>query len=162
MLAGDETGPSTAGPAASASVSRASAGSSQTASSRKRPRRSVASTVKSYAIPDSDDEDIVVDGEDDTLQRFAKKRKAESNMQQWIKQLTLLFKEEQKKVRTWTELFHVDMVGIAAEGRCRLVSVDVACRCPSGRSPCSNEAANPEVARVALARFSVVALGHSR
>ena len=123
-------GPSTAGPSTSASVSRASAGSSQTASSRKRPRRSVASTVKSYAIPDSDDEDIVVDGEDDTLQRFAKKRKAESNMQQWIKQLTLLFKEEQKKVRTWTELFHVDTLGIAAESRCRLVSVDVACRCP--------------------------------
>ena len=67
---------------------------------RKRPRRSVATSVKSYVVPDSDDEQIVVDGEDESLQRFAKKRRQESNMQRWIKQLAVLYKEEQRKVRS--------------------------------------------------------------
>ena len=109
-------GPSTAGPSASASVSRASAGSSQGASSRKRPRRSVASTVKSYAIPDSDDEDIVMGEEDPrklkgVQQRPAKKRRAESNLQRWIKQLTILFKEEQRKVRSSSLLLASECLG---------------------------------------------------
>ena len=64
-----------------------------------RPRRSVASAAKSYVVPDSDDEDIVMEGEDESLQKFAKKRRQESNMQRWIKQLTVLYKDEQRKVR---------------------------------------------------------------
>ncbi|KAI0335899.1 hypothetical protein GY45DRAFT_1267365 [Cubamyces sp. BRFM 1775] len=66
---------------------------------KKRPRRSVASAVKSYVVPDSDDE-AIADGRDEShqhLQRFAKKRRAETNMQRWIKHLALLLKEEQKK-----------------------------------------------------------------
>lgn len=68
---------------------------------RKRLRRSAASTVKSYAVPDSDDEAIVDEkpdtfGWDDVKQ--AKKRRSESNLQRWIKHLTVLQKEEQKKV----------------------------------------------------------------
>ncbi|KAI0754973.1 hypothetical protein C8Q80DRAFT_401725 [Daedaleopsis nitida] len=95
-------GPSTAGPSTSASASTSTSrqiGSSSTlgSGSRKRPRRSVTSSVKSYVVPDSDDEDILLEGEDDSLQRFAKRKKAESNMQRWIKQLAVLFKEEQKK-----------------------------------------------------------------
>ena len=54
--------------------------------------------MKSYVVPDSDDEDIVMEGEDDILQKFAKKRRQETNMQRWIKQLAILFKEEQRKV----------------------------------------------------------------
>ncbi|KAI0670746.1 hypothetical protein C8Q78DRAFT_808937 [Trametes maxima] len=84
-------GPSSAGP----SGSRQASGSQQQ-QGKKRPRRSVASTVKSYVIPDSDD-DGIMDGRDDGLQKFAKKRKAETNTQQWIKHLTLLLKDEQKK-----------------------------------------------------------------
>ena len=56
-------------------------------------------------VPDSDDEDIVMGEEDPrklkgVQQRPAKKRRAESNLQRWIKQLTILFKEEQRKVRS--------------------------------------------------------------
>ena len=59
----------------------------------------MATSVKSYVIPDSDDEDIAGEGEDESVRRFAKKRKAETNMQRWIKQLDVLLKEEQRKVR---------------------------------------------------------------
>ncbi|KAM5535030.1 hypothetical protein V8D89_011258 [Ganoderma adspersum] len=98
-------GPSTvtAGPSsassrrAEASGSGSGSGSGQGGSSKKRPRRSVASAVKSYVVPDSDDEDIVMEGEDESLQKFAKKRRQESNMQRWIKQLTVLYKDEQRK-----------------------------------------------------------------
>ncbi|KAI0761934.1 hypothetical protein BD413DRAFT_616676 [Trametes elegans] len=81
-------GPSTASPLSSRAA--------EAPQSKKRPRRSVASTVKSYVVPDSDDEDIA-DGRDDSLQRYAKKRRAETNMQRWIKHLAILLKEEQKK-----------------------------------------------------------------
>ncbi|KAI0372164.1 hypothetical protein BV20DRAFT_1050929 [Pilatotrama ljubarskyi] len=81
-------GPSTAGVSRQVEVSPVQA--------KKRPRRSVASGVKSYVVPDSDDEGIA-DGRDDSLQRFAKKRRAESNMQRWIKHLAMLLKDEQKK-----------------------------------------------------------------
>ncbi|TBU28609.1 hypothetical protein BD311DRAFT_694525 [Dichomitus squalens] len=94
-------GPSSAGMPTSRQAEAAgpSAGPSAGAGSqgRKRPRRSVASSVKSYVVPDSDDEDIVMEGEDDILQKFAKKRRQETNMQRWIKQLAILFKEEQRK-----------------------------------------------------------------
>ena len=86
---------------ASAGPSTSRQGGAAGSGSKKRPRRSVASTIKSYAVPDSDDEDIVMDGEDEggVMQRLARKRKEESNLQKWIKHLAGLFKEEQRKVR---------------------------------------------------------------
>ncbi|KAI1789621.1 hypothetical protein LXA43DRAFT_974195 [Ganoderma leucocontextum] len=97
-------GPSTAGPSTSRRAEAYGPGSglgsgpgSAQGSSKKRPRRSVASAVKSYVVPDSDDEDIVMEGEDESLQKFAKKRRQETNMQRWIKQLTILYKDEQRK-----------------------------------------------------------------
>ena len=69
---------------------------------KKRPRRSVASTVKSYLVPDSDDESILDEHKPDSVSlaksKEAGKRKAESNLQRWIKHLTVLQKEELKKV----------------------------------------------------------------
>ncbi|KAI0720494.1 hypothetical protein C8T65DRAFT_633184 [Cerioporus squamosus] len=88
-------GPSTAGPSRLAESSSSSALDSS--SNKKRPRRSVATSAKSYVVPDSDDEDIVIESESESLRRFAKKRKAETNMQRWIKQLDILLKEEQRK-----------------------------------------------------------------
>ncbi|RDX53321.1 hypothetical protein OH76DRAFT_1479779 [Lentinus brumalis] len=87
-------GPSTAGPSRLAESSSSSASGS--GSSIKRPRRSVASSVKSYVVPDSDDEDLSVESESESERRSAK-RKAETNMQRWIKQLDILLKEEQRK-----------------------------------------------------------------
>ncbi|KAI0632128.1 hypothetical protein C8Q77DRAFT_1218628 [Trametes polyzona] len=90
-------GPSSSSSSASAGPSTARlADGAGSGSGKKRPRRSVANPVRSYVVPDSDDEDIA-DGRDDSLQRFAKKRRAETNMQRWIKHLTVLLKEEQKK-----------------------------------------------------------------
>ncbi|CDO71468.1 hypothetical protein BN946_scf184909.g62 [Trametes cinnabarina] len=63
---------------------------------KKRPRRSVANAVKSYVVPDSDDE-MIADGRDDLLVRFAKTRREETNLQRWIKHLAVILKEEQKK-----------------------------------------------------------------
>jgi hypothetical protein len=69
---------------------------------KKRPRRSAASTVKSYLVPDSDDETILDDHKPDSMSltksKEAGKKKAESNLQMWIKHLTGLQKEELKKV----------------------------------------------------------------
>lgn len=68
---------------------------------KKRPRRSAASTVKSYLVPDSDDESILDEHKPDstlTKSKEAGKKKAESNLQRWIKHLTVLQKEELKKV----------------------------------------------------------------
>ncbi|KAH8104584.1 hypothetical protein BXZ70DRAFT_596840 [Cristinia sonorae] len=69
-------------------------------SSRARPRRSVASS-KNYAVPDSDDEAIadVFDEKVQDVSIRAKKRKVESNMQKWIKHLTALMKEEEKRYK---------------------------------------------------------------
>ena len=70
--------------------------------SKKRPRRSAASTVKSYLIPDSDDESILDERKPDSASwaksTEAGKKKAESNLQRWIKHLTALQREELKKV----------------------------------------------------------------
>jgi hypothetical protein len=75
---------------------------------RKRLRRSAASTVKSYVVPDSDDE-AIVDEKPDVYPwgevKKAKQRKVESNLQRWIKHLTSLQKEEQKKVRAFLPSF---------------------------------------------------------
>lgn len=69
---------------------------------KKRPRRSVASTVKSYVVPDSDDESILEEHKPDSVSleksKEVGKKKAESNLQRWIKHLTTLQKEELKKV----------------------------------------------------------------
>lgn len=69
---------------------------------KKRPLRSAASTVKSYLVPDSDDESILDEHKPDsvssTKSKEAEKKKAESNLQRWIKHLTALQKEELKKV----------------------------------------------------------------
>jgi len=65
---------------------------------RKRPRRSAAASVRSYAVPDSDDEAIAEQKVDKTVRLLARKRKVESNLQRWIKHLSILLKEEQKKV----------------------------------------------------------------
>ncbi|KAF5382555.1 hypothetical protein D9615_002846 [Tricholomella constricta] len=60
---------------------------------RKRPRRS-ATSVKSYAVPDSDDEAIA--DEEDIVTR---PRPVESHVQKWITHLGELLKEEQRKFR---------------------------------------------------------------
>ncbi|OBZ71375.1 hypothetical protein A0H81_08367 [Grifola frondosa] len=65
---------------------------------RKRPRRSTTTIVKSYVVPDSDDEEIA-DVQDELVQKHAKTRKVESNLQRWIKHLAILLKEEQKKYK---------------------------------------------------------------
>ena len=56
---------------------------------------------KTVAIPDSDDEMIAGEEEDVVMkevQTITQQRKAESNLQKWIKHLTPLLKEEQRKV----------------------------------------------------------------
>ncbi|CCM03531.1 uncharacterized protein FIBRA_05665 [Fibroporia radiculosa] len=62
---------------------------------RKRPRRSAAATVRSYVVPDSDDEEIAEDKPDEQVKR----RRSETNLQRWIKHLTILLKEEQRKYK---------------------------------------------------------------
>ncbi|KAG6878086.1 hypothetical protein C0993_012413 [Termitomyces sp. T159_Od127] len=58
---------------------------------RKRPRRT-ATTIKSYATPDSSDEFILDDDVTDTKPRYQ-----ESNLQKWISHLGELLKEEKRK-----------------------------------------------------------------
>jgi hypothetical protein len=65
---------------------------------KKRPRRMAATSVRSYIVPDSDDEAIVNDSDSGRRSGQARKKKVESNLQQWIKHLSVLLKEEQKKV----------------------------------------------------------------
>ena len=66
---------------------------------KKRPRRTAAVAIRSYAVPDSDDEDIADEVENTWAMHVdAKKRKVESNLQRWIKELSVLLKEEQRKV----------------------------------------------------------------
>lgn len=65
----------------------------------RRPRRTAAATIRSYVVPDSDDEDIADEAETTWAMHVdAKKRKVETNLQQWIKELSVLLKEEQRKV----------------------------------------------------------------
>lgn len=65
---------------------------------KKRPRRSAAVTVQSYAVPDSDDEDIV---DEDSCFRIddQEKKCKETNLQLWIKHLGDILKTETRKVR---------------------------------------------------------------
>ncbi|PPQ69611.1 hypothetical protein CVT24_001367 [Panaeolus cyanescens] len=65
--------------------------------SRKRPRRSAAHTVQSYAVPDSDDEAIAAEEplmKDDDQES---KPRSETNLQLWIKHLGQLLKVEMRK-----------------------------------------------------------------
>ena len=65
---------------------------------KKRPRRSAAVTVQSYAVPDSDDEDIV--DEDSCFRTDDQEKKCkETNLQLWIKHLSDILKSETRKVR---------------------------------------------------------------
>ena len=66
----------------------------------RRPRRSAAASVKSYVVPDSDDEAIADDKMyiDTSFRKLVKEQPAETHLQQWIKHLAALVKEEQKKV----------------------------------------------------------------
>lgn len=66
---------------------------------RKRPRRA-ATTIRSYVVPDSDD-DMLDDDEpmEFTAQEHEKRTKTEeSSLQKWVKHLGNLVKEEQRKV----------------------------------------------------------------
>lgn len=68
----------------------------------RRPRRSAAASVKSYVVPDSDDEAIAddkmyIDTSFRKLVKEVKEQPAETHLQQWIKHLAALVKEEQKK-----------------------------------------------------------------
>lgn len=85
-------------PSASSSR-RASTSRLEKSPSKKRPRRSAAETVRSYAIPDSDDEDIADEDEEEVpkVTSNARKKRVESNLQIWIKELSVLLKEEQRK-----------------------------------------------------------------
>ncbi|KAL4073230.1 hypothetical protein V8B97DRAFT_2023022 [Scleroderma yunnanense] len=71
--------------------------------SRRRPRRSTTAMITSYVIPDSDDELIVEDDDENAMvvlmSMQAKKRRVESNLQRWIKHLSALLAEEQRKYK---------------------------------------------------------------
>ena len=67
---------------------------------KKRPRRSAAVTVQSYAVPDSDDEDIVNEDDEDSFRIDDQEKKSkETNLQLWIKHLSDILKVETRKVR---------------------------------------------------------------
>lgn len=64
---------------------------------KRRPRRTAA--PRSYVVPDSDDDDILDEAESTfAVHMNAKRRKVESNLQRWIKELSVVLKEEQRKV----------------------------------------------------------------
>lgn len=79
----------------------------------KRPRRSTANQPKSYAIPDSDDEeiadsDIEIDDIADIVKEAKKKGKGnETNLQLWIRHLIILQKDEQAKVGLTCSYFYL-------------------------------------------------------
>ena len=77
--------------------------------SRKRPRRSAA-IARSYVIPDSDDDSIAEGGRDVITSDFAKTRRCETNLQRWIKHLSLLLKEEQRKVCDYADVLEAPLV----------------------------------------------------
>jgi hypothetical protein len=73
---------------------------SPTPRGRKRPRRLATAAVRSYAVPDSDD-DIAMGSSPKPDQQSEKgKVGVKSNLQNWIIHLTELQKQEQKKVRS--------------------------------------------------------------
>jgi hypothetical protein len=64
---------------------------------RKRPRRS-ATVVRSYAVPDSDDESVFEEKSTRIKSSMKRKMPQETNLQLWIKHLSLLLKTETRKV----------------------------------------------------------------
>jgi hypothetical protein len=72
---------------------------------KRRPtRRTASENIRSYVVPDSDDDDIVDEAKTTwVMQVDARKRKVESNLQRWIKELSVLLKEEQRKVGHFIE-----------------------------------------------------------
>jgi hypothetical protein len=76
--------------------SAASIITSSTARTRKRLHRSAAATVKSYALPDSD-EDSSTRGISEASRHKARAHTTDSDMQLWIKHLSALQKDETKK-----------------------------------------------------------------
>ncbi|KAK7056770.1 hypothetical protein VNI00_002487 [Paramarasmius palmivorus] len=67
---------------------------------RKRPRRSAANTVQSYAIPDDDEDEMnIVQAVEDVKPLDVKQRKEAANLQTWIKHLGDLLKTEQARLR---------------------------------------------------------------
>ncbi|KAF8967162.1 hypothetical protein BDZ97DRAFT_570221 [Flammula alnicola] len=84
-------------PQSTVSFSSVHGPSSRINKGKKRPRRSAAVTVRSYAVPDSDDEAIASDhsfGIDDQEEKMTRK---ETSLQLWIKHLSLLLKTESRK-----------------------------------------------------------------
>ena len=77
---------------------------------KKRPRRSAAAAVLSYAVPGSDDEHL--NGERFELMRHDTKNKVrqETKLQLWIKHLNLLLKSETKKVSHSASLAWISML----------------------------------------------------
>jgi hypothetical protein len=95
-LASSSSSSSSASPAAAAALT------CSPTKGRKRPRRAAAAaSARSYIVPDSDDE-AIVDEDAEPPEPFSgpakKKKKFESNLQLWLKHLTILLKEEQRKV----------------------------------------------------------------
>ncbi|KDR82830.1 hypothetical protein GALMADRAFT_220831 [Galerina marginata CBS 339.88] len=64
---------------------------------KKRPRRSAAVPVRSYAVPDSDDEAIAEEHHSAVDNQDEHKPSRETNLQLWIKHLTQLLKAETRK-----------------------------------------------------------------
>ncbi|KAI0304324.1 Squalene/phytoene synthase-domain-containing protein [Multifurca ochricompacta] len=71
---------------------------SNVARTRKRLHRSAAATVKSYALPDSDDESPI-HGIPEVPRRRTGTRAVDSNLQLWIKHLSTLKRDENKKFK---------------------------------------------------------------
>lgn len=64
---------------------------------KKRPRRSAAVTVRSYAVPGSDDEAIAEEDSYFWIDDQEKKKCKETNLQLWIKHLSAILKSETRK-----------------------------------------------------------------
>lgn len=78
---------------------------------KKRPRRSAAATVRSYAVPGSDDEAIADEDRHFWIDDHEKKCK-ETNLQLWIKHLGDVLKCETRKVRhhhLHTAIFYINV-----------------------------------------------------
>lgn len=88
---------------------------------RKRPRRAAAAVpTTSYVVPDSDDE-AIADGNLDPFfsSEFLTKakKKTESNLSLWIKHLSILLKEEQRKVGDYYCPYYRAYSRIAVQGQ---------------------------------------------
>lgn len=74
---------------------------SSSSKGKKRPRRSAAA-VRSYAVPDSDDEAIMEPENEYELSDRKRPGSQDTNLQRWLKHLGELCREEQRKVCTYT------------------------------------------------------------